>query len=50
MDMIIQHMNESEGSPNNDEHDIPKVYGGTASREHSALLFRFRVLGIQLRL
>ena len=50
--MIIQHMNESEGSPNNDEHDVTKVYGGTAtaSREDNALLFLFRVLQIQLRL
>jgi hypothetical protein len=35
----VQHMDMTKGSPNNDEHGIPKVYGDTASKVHSILLF-----------
>jgi hypothetical protein len=35
----IQRMNMTTGSPNNDEHDIPKVYRDAASKVHSILLF-----------
>jgi hypothetical protein len=40
----VQHMDMTTSSPNNDEHGIPKVYGDTASRVNSILLFFFRVL------
>uniref|UniRef100_A0A0A9HF61 Uncharacterized protein n=1 Tax=Arundo donax TaxID=35708 RepID=A0A0A9HF61_ARUDO len=40
----VQHMDMTIGSPNNDEHVIPKVYGDTASRRNSILLLFFRVL------
>jgi hypothetical protein len=35
----VQHMDMTTGSPNNDEHGIPKAYRDTASRVHSILLF-----------
>lgn len=33
----------SNGSPKNDDRDVPKAYGDTAYREQSILLFYFRV-------
>lgn len=33
----------SNGSPKNNDHDVPKAYGDTAYREQSILLFYFRV-------
>jgi hypothetical protein len=35
----VQHMDMTKGSPNNNDHGIPKDYGDTASKVHSILLF-----------
>jgi hypothetical protein len=43
LDIVAQHMNESNGSPNNDGQSFPKVYGDTACWTHSILLFHFRL-------